>query len=202
MSNRIRAHIRSNVIGYVALFFAISGTAMALPGTNTVNSGDIINEEVRAADIRENAVGSSELRTDAVGSAVIRADAVGSSEIVTDAVGSSEIVTDAVGASEISNNAIDQGEVAPNGIGADELTTINRRSATSAPIANNSSGNVGVQCNAGEQVIGGGNDASTVASGFAVIASRNDGANGWRVFIRNQTGSNQTVTVHAYCLQQ
>ena len=188
----MRNHIRSNVIGYVALFFAISGTAMALPGTNTVNSGDIINEEVRAADIRENAVGSSELRTDAVGSAVIRADAVGSSEIV----------TDAVGASEISNNAIDQGEVAPNGIGADELTTINRRSATSAPIANNSSGNVGVQCNAGEQVIGGGNDASTVASGFAVIASRNDGANGWRVFIRNQTGSNQTVTVHAYCLQQ
>jgi hypothetical protein len=42
MSSRIRAHIRSNVVGYIALFcFAIGGSANALPGANTVQSNDI-----------------------------------------------------------------------------------------------------------------------------------------------------------------
>ena len=52
MSDRIRAHLRSNVVGYIALFcFAMSGTASALDGINTVFSDDIVNGEVKAADI-------------------------------------------------------------------------------------------------------------------------------------------------------
>ena len=35
------------VIAIVALFAAISGTAAALPGTSTVNSGDIKNETIQ-----------------------------------------------------------------------------------------------------------------------------------------------------------
>ena len=45
MSGRIRQHIRSNVVGYVALFVALSGTAYAidgpLPGQNQVGSEDM-----------------------------------------------------------------------------------------------------------------------------------------------------------------
>lgn len=38
----IREHIRHNVVGYIALFcFAVGGTAVALPGNNKVDSGDI-----------------------------------------------------------------------------------------------------------------------------------------------------------------
>jgi hypothetical protein len=52
MSKRIRAHLRSNVVGYIALFcFAMSGTAAALPGTDTVDSGDIIDGEVKTPDL-------------------------------------------------------------------------------------------------------------------------------------------------------
>jgi hypothetical protein len=112
MSNRIRAHLRSNVIGYMALFFALTGTAVALPGHNTVFSDDIKNDQVKAADIRENAVGPSELRTDAVGSAVIRADAVGSDEIGADAVGSSEVANNAVTSAKIANNAVGGAQIA------------------------------------------------------------------------------------------
>ena len=39
----IRNHLRSNVVGYLALFVALSGTAVALPATNTVFSDDIVN---------------------------------------------------------------------------------------------------------------------------------------------------------------
>ena len=50
-------HIRSNVIGYVALFlFAMSGTAAALDGSNTVFCDDIVNGEVMTADLADDAV--------------------------------------------------------------------------------------------------------------------------------------------------
>jgi hypothetical protein len=52
MGTRIRNHVRSNVVGYIAIFlFAMSGTAIALDGSNTVFSDDIVNGQVKSADI-------------------------------------------------------------------------------------------------------------------------------------------------------
>ena len=60
MESRISDHIRSNVVGYVALFVALSGTAWAangpLAGRNTVGSADIIPGQVTRSDIGLNAV--------------------------------------------------------------------------------------------------------------------------------------------------
>ena len=123
---------------------------------------------------------------------------------------SREIQTNGVAATEIADNSIDSGEIVDNSLfsidlAADlvrgsELGTINRRSATSGVIAGNGTGNIGVQCLAGERVLAGGNDVSS-ATNIVIVASRNDGANGWRVFARNLAAGNQTVTVHAYCLE-
>jgi hypothetical protein len=64
MSKRIREHLRSNVVGYVAIFlFAIAGTAYA---ANTIGSEDIINGEVKSVDIGNNQVRSADVRDDAV----------------------------------------------------------------------------------------------------------------------------------------
>jgi hypothetical protein len=55
----VRAHIRSNVVGYVALFLVVAGgTATALPGKNKVDSGDIKSGQVKASDIASSAVSS------------------------------------------------------------------------------------------------------------------------------------------------
>src|SRR3954464_8966190 len=51
MSRRILGHLRSHVVAYVALFFALTGSAAALTGQNTVFSDDITNGEVKSADI-------------------------------------------------------------------------------------------------------------------------------------------------------
>jgi hypothetical protein len=53
MSGRaFRAHIRSNVVGYVALFFALSlSTAWALE-RNSVRSKHIVNSQVKSPDVR------------------------------------------------------------------------------------------------------------------------------------------------------
>jgi hypothetical protein len=52
MGEQIRNHIRSNVVGYVAVFLALTGSAYAidgpLPGQNQAGSEDIINNEVRS----------------------------------------------------------------------------------------------------------------------------------------------------------
>ncbi len=53
MSVRIVQHLRNNVVGYVALFFAMGvGTAWAL-GANSVKSKHIVNDQVKSADVRD-----------------------------------------------------------------------------------------------------------------------------------------------------
>jgi hypothetical protein len=145
----IRHHLRSNVVGYVALFVAVSGTAVALPATNTVFSDDIVNGEVkskdisdsngvRSADVRDDdkqggglaavdlargSVGSSEIATDGVGSPEVKTDAVRGSAIATDGVGSPEIQQDAVRRSEIATDGVGSLEIAENAVGASEIGT-------------------------------------------------------------------------------
>ena len=41
VSERIGRHLRSNVVAYVALFAALGGTAVALPGRNNVKSKNL-----------------------------------------------------------------------------------------------------------------------------------------------------------------
>jgi hypothetical protein len=146
----IRTHLRSNVVGYLALFVALSGTAVALPATNTVFGDDIVNGEVttrdisdtngvRSADVRDddknggglaavdlarNSVGSSEIATDGVGSPEIAADAVRRPEIATDGVGSSEIAENAVGASEIGTDSVGKDAIGIDEVGANELDEV------------------------------------------------------------------------------
>ena len=57
----IRAHLRANAVAYVALFFALGGTAFAL-GANTVGSKQIKNRSVKGADLAKNAVSSAKVR--------------------------------------------------------------------------------------------------------------------------------------------
>jgi hypothetical protein len=50
------------VVGFVALLAALSGTAIALPGTNTVDSGDIKKAGVKRTDIAKDAVSSAKVK--------------------------------------------------------------------------------------------------------------------------------------------
>jgi hypothetical protein len=49
-------------VAFVALLAALSGTAVALPGVNIVDSGDIRNNSVRSKDVRNNNVRSKDIR--------------------------------------------------------------------------------------------------------------------------------------------
>jgi hypothetical protein len=75
MKKRIRSHIGSNVVGYMALFVALGGTAYAvdgpLPGVDQVGSADIINNEVQSADIKDANVATVDIRSGAITSGKI-----------------------------------------------------------------------------------------------------------------------------------
>src|SRR4051812_18164433 len=86
MRNRISGHIRANVIGYVALFIALSGTAYAvdgpLPGQDQVGSADIINNDVQSADIKDANVATVDIRSSAVTTGKILDNDVRSADVL------------------------------------------------------------------------------------------------------------------------
>lgn len=57
----IRDHVRSNVVGYAAVFLALTGSAAALQGRNSVNSGDIKPRNVKRSDLAGNSVDSTKV---------------------------------------------------------------------------------------------------------------------------------------------
>lgn len=77
MTTRIRDHVRSNVVGYIALFaFGIGGVAYAgdgpLAGQNTVGSDDIIGNEVNSGDIANGRIFNVDLADDAIQSGKVK----------------------------------------------------------------------------------------------------------------------------------
>jgi hypothetical protein len=82
MGARVTEHIRGNVVGYVALFaFAIGGVAEALPGKNTVTSGDIRRGQVRAGDLGRGAVTNPKLADSAVDGAKVAPDSLTGADV-------------------------------------------------------------------------------------------------------------------------
>jgi hypothetical protein len=59
-------------VAFVALLAALSGTAVALPGKNTVDSGDLRKNSVKSSDIANRAVKTADLANNAVRSAKVR----------------------------------------------------------------------------------------------------------------------------------
>jgi hypothetical protein len=99
-------HIRSNVVGYVALFFALTGSAAALQGKNSVKAKDIAAGAVTTPKIRGDAVTASKLAQASVGAGAIAAQAVGASEIANGAVGTAELASGAVNTGALAANAV------------------------------------------------------------------------------------------------
>jgi hypothetical protein len=99
-------HIRSNVVGYVALFFAFTGSAVALQGKHSVKAKDIATGAVTAPKIRSDAVTAGKLAPSSVGAGAIAGGAVGSGEIADGAVGTPELAAGAVTTGNVAGNAI------------------------------------------------------------------------------------------------
>jgi len=125
-STTVRDHVRSNVVGYVAVFIALTGTAYAvdgpLPGQDQVGSADIINGEVKTNDLGADAVATGKIGDGQVQSSDL-ASGVIFDDVLNPVTGSTKIAEGAVQASELSASSVFGSEVAPNALTGDDIAT-------------------------------------------------------------------------------
>lgn len=141
------------VIACVALFAALSGSAMA--AKSAIRSAQIVDGTVRTVDLRDNAVNSPKIANSTVSADDLGTDSVGSDEIAKDAVNPDEIAKDAVKTDEIADNAVTSAEVAPDSLTAGDLAAtsvgsseVADESLTQADLGVNSVGELEVAANA------------------------------------------------------
>ena len=125
---RIRNHIRSNVIGYVALFVAMTGTAVALPGTNTVFTDDIVQGEVKSADLADDSVNGGKLRNNSTASRHVVNNSLESEDILDGAVGTADLADGSVDSAKVLDDTQAGGGLGPtdlaaNSVGASEIAS-------------------------------------------------------------------------------
>jgi hypothetical protein len=88
MRQRLRSHLTyANVMATIAVFLVLGGgSAVALNGSNTVFSDDIVDNQVYSSDVRNDALSGGGLAAPD-----LRANAVGSSEVANGSLGTSEL---------------------------------------------------------------------------------------------------------------
>ena len=174
MSSRVRSHIRANVVGYVALFIALSGTAAALPGTNTVNSGDIKPNAVRTADIKDGAVTNPKLADGAVTSGKIDDSAVGATQVANGSLTGTDISGNSLTGTEIDESTLDTGVLQKRiGSSCGDGEAVQAVGADGTVTCGDTGGNV-------IGVISGGVDASVANGDFMMPSGSSSGASAVR----------------------
>jgi hypothetical protein len=110
MGARIFRHIRSNIVGYVAMFIALSGTAYAvdgpLAGQNQVGSEDIINGEVKNADLGADSVASGKIQDQQVKNADLSIGASSSNTIADGGIQGIDVRNDTLTGTQINESTL------------------------------------------------------------------------------------------------
>jgi hypothetical protein len=197
MSARIGKHFRTNVIAYVALFFALGGTAYAL-GVNSVKSKHIVDNQVKSADVRDDTFGGGGL-----GANDLQPGSVGTSELTDESLSQSDLAPSSVGSSEIDFNVVGRPEIADNTIGSGELLAIDEVTVTTDCV-DTGCGEITATapCPAGKQIISGGFDTNGLpGASWEILQSRRTVAGGWVVVGQSpQASPSASLTAYAYCL--
>ena len=197
------------VVSCIALFVALSGTALALEA-NSVRSRNIVDATIRTRDLRDNAVKNTKLADNSVTRTKLDDNAVGSievedgsltaSDLGDNSVGSSEIVDQSVGGVDIGPNAVGASELSPGAVQAADLGTTTVKTGPSQPVNANSSGGAFVSCDAGDRRISGGVTVPGSA-GVSLQSSFPNGVNGWTTIVRNDTAAQIQVQPYVLCLE-
>jgi hypothetical protein len=153
MRNKRRARRpgHATVVAYLALFVALSGTAVA--SHEAIFSSDIVDGEVRNPDLAANAVGTAKIADGHVTTPDLGGSSVTSAKIATAAVEGIDLHRNSVNSAKTVDNSL-------TGADIDESTLAGVRDArleieTSA-LTSDSPKSIQAQCSPGEVVLGGG----------------------------------------------
>ena len=188
-STTLRNHLRSNVIGYAALFVALSGTAIASHpgGADTISSADIINNEVKTQDIRDANVTTADVHADSITPGKIADGEVGSADVLDDSLGAADLGVDSVGTAELVGGSVGTFE-----IGANEVLSRNIAGGEVNSIDIASDGVTGADIATG--AVGGFEIATDAVSSLEIATAAVGGAE----IVDDVVGANELDSVHEH----
>ena len=111
---QVRSHLNyANVMATIAVFLVLSGgTAVALNGTNTVQSDDLgPGSQVKAPDVAANAVNGSDVVDNSIASADILDTSLGNGDFLTGSVNSREDTDNELTSADIQNFSLGNGDL-------------------------------------------------------------------------------------------
>jgi hypothetical protein len=106
----------STLIALIALVFAMTGAAAALPGHKSVKGDDLANNSVSSKAIKKNAVASKQLKNKAVTTTKIADGAVLGSKIAAGTITADKLLDGAVTSTKIADGAVSDAKIADDAI--------------------------------------------------------------------------------------
>ena len=206
----------ATAISCLALFVALSGSAVALQGRNTVASNDIKPGAVKRSDIALNALNSPRVANGTLRQIDFAPGTLlqgpqgpqgppGPEGPPGPGGGGGGAPSGPAGGGLAGNypnptiaaNAVGGAQIVDNSVDASELGTITLRQSAANNVAGGGFASATANCLAGEQVISGGADVSSTNLNLAEFRLS---GNGWFITAKNNTGVNQTLQAEVLCL--
>ena len=106
-------YVRRHHWGMLATFLVLGGgTAYAIEGTNSVNSRDIIDNQVRSADVRDDTspgggLQNTDLAPDAVGSSEVAGGSIAGTDVANGSLDGADVASDALTGSDVDESTLD-----------------------------------------------------------------------------------------------
>ena len=209
------------VISLVALFAALSGAALALPGTETVNSGDIKNNAVKSIDLKDNAavttddvvdetLTGTDVADETIAGNDVQDETIASNDVQNQTLLSSDIADQAITGADVAGDTLQANDLAPDSVRSDELGDgiRNRYDTVTVPggtgqNANYNFASTTASCLAGEELISGAGYWIGDANGEELMLSEvilDQNAETVTVKGGNDFGVDRTLVAVASCL--
>jgi hypothetical protein len=203
-SSKVRQYLRAHVLGLVAIFVALSGTAVAGSEGPTASSSAVTTAKFKK--LKRKVAGLQATLNNPV-----RGDLTGTFpnlQIAPNAVTEGKIADDAVATAKIKNDAVNAAKLAADSVGTSELKPVTERQGTATGVnTGNGSGPLSADCVAGEQPLAIGGiwsdfSAGTSSDGLALsdITSGFGGTHTTLVGVSNTSGTNLNFTPRVFCL--
>ncbi len=215
MSNQPRAsrwrQAPALVISLVALFAALSGAALALPGTDTVNSGDITDNKVKSVDLKDGAaVTTDDVVDESLTGTDVQDNTIASSDVTDETLLSNDIADQAITGADVAGDTLQANDLAPSSVQSEEIGDgIHNHSNTvvvpggTGQNANYNFNSVTASCGAGEELISGAGHWTGDANGEELMLSEvilDHNAETVTVKGGNDFGVDRTLVAVASCL--
>jgi hypothetical protein len=194
VAGTIRNHLRSNVVGYIALFFALGlGSAWA--------ATELEKNEVKSKHVKNDALKSADLKND---KGVSGADVIDNSLTGADVDQSTLTPSGPAGGALIgsypnpglANNSVGRDQLQDGAVGSGKLADVTPRTGASRSILAGNPDNDQVNCQDGEQVLSGG----VISDSYDIrVATTRQIGNGWFAAVRNE-GTSSSWKVQVLCL--